>query len=290
MRALVIGVDGAIGAALAPALAADGWRVAGTSRRGRPGALPLDLMDVPDAVSLPAADAVFLCAAMTRQADCRDDPVRAARVNRDAPLRLAEAVAGRAGRLVFLSSSAVFDGRAPRRGAADPPCPLNDYGRMKAEAEAAVLATPGGTVVRLTKVLHGGLPLLRGWCEALRRGERIRAFADLAMAPVALEDAASALVRIGRAAVTAGEAGVFQISATKDITYLDAARHIARRLGLPPDRAEAASAAAAGIPLIDRPAATSLDSSRYARLFNAPPPDPFDVIDRVLGLNGRENG
>lgn len=284
MHALVLGIDGAIGGALAVTLVRRGWRVTGTSRRGGPAAadcerLPLDLADPAGWPALPRADAVFLCAAMTRQAACRDEPALAARVNRDAPLRLADKAAEGGGRLLFLSSSAVFDGRVPNRDADDPTCPLNEYGRLKAGAEAGVLARPGGTVVRLTKVLHAGLPLFRGWLDALRGGGTVRAFADLTMAPIALADAVDGLARIGES----GETGLFQLSAARDISYLDAAHHLARRLEVPAGRVEAAAAAGAGIPDSDRPAATSLDTSRFARLFDSPPPDPFDVIDRVFG-------
>lgn len=286
MRALVVGIDGSVGAALATALAADGWSVAGTSRRGRPDALPLDLAGgLGEADRLPAADAVFLCAAMTRQAECRADPVRAARINRDAPVRLARAAAGGGGRLILLSTSAVFDGRVPRRPAEDAPCPLNEYGRLKAEAEAGVLAE-GGTVVRLTKILHRGLPLFRDWSERLGRKEPVEAFADLFLAPIPLDHAVDGLIRIGRSAA----GGIFQLSATHDIAYAEAARHIARGLGVPEDLVRDATAAAAGIPAADRPASTSLDAGRAARLFNLPPPDPYGAIDRVYGLDSRENG
>lgn len=281
MRALIIGMDGAIGAALTAALIADGWDVAGTSRRGRADAVRLDLADLPgDLSALPAADVAFLCAAVTRQPDCRTDPDRAGRVNCDAPLRLAAAVAERGGRTVFLSSAAVFDGTRPARPADDPTCPLNDYGRMKAAAEAGVSATPGGVVVRLTKVLHPDLSLFSGWIAALRAGRTVEAFTDLMISPIALADVAAGLALIGRS----GEDGIFQLSGAADISYFTAARHIAARLGADPDLVRTASAAAAGIPSADRPAATSLDADRFTRLSGAPSPDPFDVIDRVFDL------
>jgi len=281
MRALVVGIDGIIGKGLAAALAGRGWTVIGTTRRGTPAALPLDLAALPAAVVLPPTNILFLCAAMTRQTDCRADAGLAALVNRDAPIRLARAAAEQGVRTVFLSSSAVFDGRKPWRPATDPPCPLNDYGRLKAEAEAGVLALPGGTVVRLTKVLHGDAPLFRGWIDALGHGKRIRAFTDLRMAPVGIDDAVRALVQVAEM----DEAGIFQVSGAHDIGYADAARHLARRLGHPAGRVKPVSAAD-GIPACDRPENTSLDTGRLVRSGHAPPPDPFEVIDRVFSLNG----
>ena len=285
MRALVVSVDGVIGAALADGLAARGWAVRATSRRGVPGAAALDLAALPDPPlppspwGAPSMETVFLCAAMSRQAACRADPAGAARVNRDAPTQLAQAAAAVGGRAVFLSSSAVFDGARPLRPADDPPCPLNDYGRLKAAAEAGVLHTPGGAVVRLTKVLHPAAPLFCGWRDALIGGGRIQAFSDLRLAPVALDQVVEALILVA----TSGQAGVFQISGAMDISYADAARHLARRLGLPADRVEAVSAAQAGVPACDRPTHTSMDASRLAALGYVPP-DPFAVLDRVFSL------
>jgi len=279
MRALVIGVDGGIGAALATALAAVGWEVAGTSRR--PGArIPLDLEALPDRLDLPRADACFLCAAMTRQADCRVQPDRSRRINVEAPARIAEAVVRTGGYVVLLSSNAVFDGSLPCRAADNPPCPANTYGRQKADAEAAVLALPDTAVLRLTKVLTPALPLFRGWIDGLRAGRPVDAFADMVLAPVALPDATAALMTMAAARAP----GIFQASAVADIAYADAARHLARRLGVTQALVHEVRAEVAGIPAAERPAATSLDAGRLAGLTGRPVPDAFAAIDRTYGF------
>lgn len=250
--------------------------------------MPLDLSALPDRPEtiLPDADVLFLCAAMTRQADCRSDPERAALVNRDAPLRLARMAAARGIRTVFLSSSAVFDGQRPHRRADERPSPLNEYGRLKAEAEAGILELSGGTVLRLTKVLHAGAPLFRAWIDALGRGEQVQAFADLMLAPITLEDAVAALLR----SAGTDESGIFQVSGAFDISYADAARHLARCLGRPAEAIREGSAAVSGIPACDRPLYTSLDTGRLTRLGQGIAPDPFAAIGRAFNLDGRLDG
>ncbi|HLN26062.1 MAG TPA: sugar nucleotide-binding protein [Patescibacteria group bacterium] len=277
-QALVVGIDSGIGGALAKALAVAGWRVLGSSRRGTAGMLPLDLAALPESLAGLRADVCFVCAAVTRQAECVADEAVAWRVNAEAPGRIAQAVAAAGGRTLLLSTNAVFDGRLACRAADAPPCPVNSYGRQKAEAERAVLATPGAAVLRLTKVLTPTLPLFRNWIAALRQGRAVTAFGDMVMAPVALDAVTAALVEIA----AMGADGIFQASATADISYAEACRHIARRLGIDPSLVKAVPAA--GVPASDRPLATSLDASRLADLTGRAVPAPLDVIDRVFGF------
>ncbi len=281
MRALVIGVDGGIGGALAAALETAGWHVSATSRRGTPGSLPLDLSDLDGIAALPAADVCYICAAATRQADCRADEAMSRTVNYEAPARIAEAVVQAGGQPVLLSTSAVFDGTVPRRSADAPTCPINTYGKHKAKAERAVLSLPGGTVLRMTKVMMPNLVLFADWIKALRGGRPVRAFNDLRLSPIAVDDVVAAL----RAIAERRAEGVFQISGSTDITYLDACLHIADRLGASRTLVEAARGADAGMPAEDRPANTTMDSRRLEALIPWTPPTPFEVLDVVFGLN-----
>ena len=280
-RALVIGADGVIGRALAARLVASGWSVTGTSRRGG-AALPLDLAaeNAAEAV-LPDADVAYFVAAISRFADCDAAPDLARLVNVTAPIAIAGRLAARGTRVILLSTSAVFDGLEPRVPADRSVSPATVYGHLKAEAEAVFLAFgDGAAVLRLTKVLHPDMPLMRRWVETLSAGGTVSAFSDMTLAPVTLGHAVDALVRV------AGDAsgGIYQASARSDISYFDAVRHIARRLGVGADRVVSARAADHGIPLAQRPPFSSLDTQRLDRLLCATAPDPFEVIDEVFGL------
>lgn len=231
---------------------------------------------------LPPAEVAFLCAARTSIAACRADPAGARRVNFAGPVALGRHLRARGARVVLLSSSAVFDGARPQRPADEPTCPTMDYGRDKADAERELL-TVGITVLRLSKVLFPGFPLFAGWIEALRAGREIAAFADHTLAPVALDDTVAVLAEL--AALPANRAsGVFQYTGTRDISYLEAARHIARQLGAAAELVRPASAAERGIPAAERPRHTSLDGSRLVAELGIAPPDPEDVLDRVFAL------
>src|SRR5439155_336892 len=130
-------------------------------------------------------------------------------------------------RVVLISTSAVYDGRSPNVPASRLPCPVTDYGRLKAEAEARFLSLGrAASVVRLTKVLEPNDPLIGGWITALASNGTVTAYSDLGLAPISMGETVAALLAVA----AAREGGIYQVSAANDIRYVEVARHLARRL------------------------------------------------------------
>lgn len=279
-RAIVVGADGAIGAILMNSLAGAGWTAYGTSRRPGQDRIALDLAAVPENLQLPQADVCFICAGMTNQAACQDNEAASRKVNVEGTTLIARTLIARGTHVVYLSSDSVFDGLSPNQSAASPTHPRNNYGRQKAEAERAILEMGNAAVLRMTKVLTAENALLRGWIDALRQGSAVTAFSDMVMAPIPASYVTALLLAIAERS----ERGIFQISATRDVTYLEAARHIARRLGAPPSLVCEGKAADRHIPLYARPAHTSLDSSRASALLRREMPGALDAIDQTFHL------
>ncbi len=289
-RALIFGSTGHIGRALAGRLAAAGVEIVGSARPGAadapdpcpgsrpdscsvppsalPSALPLDLSDEEAVrnVPLPPADVAFFCAGVTSLKACAADPGASRRVNVQAPILLRRRLATQGTRLVYLSSSSVFDGSRPLRETDEPTCPMTEYGRQKAEAEAALLApyaplasgAPGASggdvlVVRLTKVITPG-DLFDQWRKDLLAGKTIRPFSDMPVAPVSLEAAAAVLAELA----ATGASGIRHVSAPRDISYAEAARRLAERLGVSPDLVRPQTVAESGIALEHAPRCASL--------------------------------
>lgn len=144
-RALVVGGDARLGAALLTALAAPGiseHHPIATSRRpshaSEQGWFPLDLSD--NDLRLPTwSDVVYLVAAVTKVVDCDAHPQATWRVNADAPVTLALQAHREARHVIFISSDAVEK------------APAMNYSRQKAYAESMVLGM-GGTVVRPSRI------------------------------------------------------------------------------------------------------------------------------------------
>jgi dTDP-4-dehydrorhamnose reductase len=283
VRAIIVGIDGLIGRALADALLARGDTVFGTTRRPEqvaPGKVGLlDLARANASIEFPEADVAFFCAAITNLADCRMHPELAERVNFRKPVELAGELLRRGMRTVFLSTNAVFDGRTPAMSAEAVKAPNSFYGRLKSAAEDALLsAPPGATVVRLTKILVPTLPLLARWNGALRRGAPIEATTDHRISPLSLGHGVDALLAIA----DLGGTGVYQVSAKGDVSYEEIALKLAIRLGANSSLVVGRRAVDIGIPREDVMPFTSLDTSRLTALTGLAPPDAHEVVDRVL--------
>ncbi len=134
-------------------------------------------------------------------------------------------------------------------------------------------------ILRLAKVVSPGMPLLRTWAETLAKGEPIRAFSDMTMAPTPTAMVATAVARLMADRVP----GIFQFTGPCDVTYAEVGAHIAERLGAQASLVARVSAASAGMPTGATPANTTLDSSAVKERYGLSAPEPWDVIDVVVG-------
>jgi dTDP-4-dehydrorhamnose reductase len=277
---LIVGADGLIGRGLKARLEAVGVPTLGTTRRREmvgDSRVFLDLADDVDGWESPRHVAVaVLCAAVVKLGDCERDPAGTRRVNVEATVSLAQSLAASGVFVVYLSTNQVFDGIRPRPRGGEPVSPVTQYGRQKVEVEERVLSLANpGAVVRLTKVLQPGFPLFRQWAKDLAAGAPVEPFSDMVMAPVPLAFVAEVLAKV--AALRA--AGIVQVSADRDVTYADAARHIASRLGAAPSLVRPRPYAEAGLSASLAPGNTTLDTERLTRELQLEPPDVWSTID-----------
>lgn len=197
-------------------------------------------------------------------------------------IALAHRLTAQGTRVVYLSSNQVFDGHKPMRRADEPVCPLTEYGKQKATTERALLELgERASIVRLTKVLGPKPALLMGWKQALEAGQTITPFHDMHMAPVPLELVVETMIRIGQQNI----AGITQISGSQDITYTQAAHHLARRLGCDESLIKPISARQAGLHPDATPAHTTMDGATL-RALGLHPPAPWQTLDHAMNLPG----
>jgi dTDP-4-dehydrorhamnose reductase len=275
---LVVGGDAILGAAVVASLEACGRRVIATSRRRGPA--PLDLASDADTWPIPAGvTAACICAAVTSIEDCRRFPRAAEAVNVTGTTTLARRLVAAGVRVVFPSSSLVFDGTRPQPRPETPPSPVTAYGRLKAAAETELLALgPAVTVVRLSKVIHPGMSLFETWRQRLRAGLPIQPFTDLRFAPLDLRTAATALTL----ACSADVGGILQLSASEDLSYAEAARHLAAAVGYDAGLIRPASGQAAGLDPDQIVRHATLDSTRLEELTGLVPPAPWAALDPLV--------
>jgi len=166
-------------------------------------------------------------------------------------------------RLVHVSSDVIFDGTKPGPYTEeDPPSPITDYGRAKAEAEHIVRSVHPGALVVRTSLIYGGREPSRherlAWEAAEGRGG-MTFFEDELRTPVLVGELASALLELANR----DEEGILHVAGPDTVSRYEFAFLLAQAHGLPGERILRASLPGSDLA---RPANCALDSSRARAL------------------------
>ena len=279
MRCLIVGVDGSFGGALSRSLRNRGHEVVATTRRReRAGGLFLDL--AAPLPPLPQAEAVVICAAMTRLEECRRYPELAHRVNVEAPLEIGRAFTQAGARVLLLSTSAVFGCLAPQVEESSRPIPRSEYGRSKAEAESRLLELGSQvSVLRLTKVVAPNAGLQSEWIRHLGECRPVQAFDDCRFCPLTVAHVVDAITAV----VEGGQGGAYHLSGATDVSYAEAASFFAERIGVANQLIQPMRGVDSGLSDGELTRFTSLACGRLTRLTGFVPPAPLDVLQHVYG-------
>jgi dTDP-4-dehydrorhamnose reductase len=181
----------------------------------------------------------------------------------DGAAAVADAAAAVGARLVHVSSDVIFDGTKPGPYTEeDPPSPLTDYGRAKAEAEHAVRAAHPGALIVRTSLIYGGAKPSRHErlaCDAAEGRGGMTFFEDELRSPVLVGELASALLEL----VGRDEAGILHVAGPDTVSRYEFAFLLAQAHGLTGERILRSRLAGSGLV---RPANCALDSSRARAL------------------------
>lgn len=180
-------------------------------------------------------------------------------ITRDAPIAIAEWTAAHGTRFVQLSTDIVFDGELGRAYTeADPPNPVNAYGRAKAAMEAGVAAADPAAVIVRTSLLWGG-PGDGGPQVRLVQDPDMRFFTDEFRNPLDVACLAEACLElVERPEIT----GLLHVAGPERVDRLTFARALAPLAGVDPDSLRGGTGAA----MPGRPADVSLASSLASSL------------------------
>jgi dTDP-4-dehydrorhamnose reductase len=281
---LIIGGDSEIGAATARHLLKNGHTVVVTTRRPEYVTLNrpfLELSSIDGWEPPPHTRAACVCAAVSRLVDCERDPVGSARVNVAQTIALCERFIARGIYVLLLSTNQVFDGTTPHVLPDVPTSPVSEYGRQKAQTEAALktLITQGASagILRLARVVSPDMPILRNWISALSCSMPIRAFHDMTLAPTPIDTVAEAITRL----LGDQSSGIFQLTGPRDVSYESFGRRVALRVVGDETLVRADSALSEQPKGAARPH-TTLDSSLLQRRYGMTVPDPWIVLDEII--------
>jgi dTDP-4-dehydrorhamnose reductase len=236
-KVLVIGGTGLVGNALLRAWTARGLDVTAATYHCHASGdfLQLDMQDEarvrellekhrPAVVAVPAANPFVDY--------CELHPAETRKVNVDGTLNVARACRDLGARMIFYSSDYVYDGAKGVYTEEDATCPINEYGRQKAEAERGVLAADPRNLVIRTSGAYGWQWEPKNFVLQIRAklsaGQEMPVADDVRYNPTYVEN----LAEITAELVEAGAAGIFHVVGADEIARFEFASRAARAFGL----------------------------------------------------------
>jgi dTDP-4-dehydrorhamnose reductase len=273
MQILVTGASGMLGSHLLKELAGYGHHVAAWSGTadGSCHGVPLTKVDLTDLLGVRAAleranpEVIIHAAAVSSAAVVSRQVDHAWKVNVRGTEVLAAWARQNQRRIVFTSTDLVFDGARSWYREDDGTAPTLEYGRTKVAAEAHVLASQSGLVVRLSllygSTITGQLAYFDQAIADLRAGEPRTFFEDEYRTAIHYVTAASILIRLADSNAT----GIVHAGGPERVSRFELMQRAAVALGMPASLVQANRRADAPS-LEPRPADVSLDSSRLRSL------------------------
>jgi len=183
----------------------------------------IDLNNTDTFQNLKTYKSAIICAAITDIEECEKNPNRTRKINVEGTVELVKQFSRKGTHILFLSSNQVFDGRNPMQKPNAPRSPITEYGRQKVEVETFIENLSNACILRMTKVIHPGLKILRKWEKSLFEGQPILAFTDLSVSPISINDVIKKIDLLVRKKAN----GIFQISGGSDISYFQFAKEFA---------------------------------------------------------------
>ncbi|MCC6723315.1 MAG: NAD(P)-dependent oxidoreductase [Saprospiraceae bacterium] len=226
-KLLITGASGFLGWHLCRH-APDGWNIVGTYHGNASGlfpktpALQLDLQDKDamwQAMKSQKPDAVLHLAAASNPAHCEANKAESRELNVEATMNLAEFCAELRSKLVFTSSSQVYDGLQALNEEAPTPSPQNEYGKQKLEAEQRVQEIlPEAAILRVAVMFGMAGPgtnnFLQQWLSAWQQGKEVTAFYDEIRSFLSGRSAAAGVFKV----LEKGAEGVFNLGGASAIS------------------------------------------------------------------------
>jgi dTDP-4-dehydrorhamnose reductase len=291
-KVMVIGGTGLVGNALLRAWTAAGAQVSAATYHSHAsgGFLQLDMRDMARVTALLTAhrpSVVAVPAANPFVDYCELHPEETRRVNVDGTLNVARACRDLGARMIFYSSDYVFDGVKGTYTEEDVPCPINEYGRQKAEAERGVLAADPRNLVIRTSGAYGWQWEPKNFVLQVRNnlseGKPMRVAAGVRYNPTYVEN----LADITAALVAAGAGGIFHAVGAEEIARDEFARRAARAFGLDDSLILTVPAGEFKAPAA-RPKESSLITEKVQRLLpSCPPVGVQSGLERMLAMESR---
>lgn len=203
MKHLIIGANSLIGSALINHIGLD--NCIGLTRKELDLAKPISTWPKIDNIK-----STIICAGITSQKECRDNPKETSFINVTQTLNVADWFG--VSFVIFLSSHSVFD-------------ITSEYGRQKQQAEHGLLQTRYCAIVRLTDVIHANRQPFKQWKEQLDIGSIVHPFKYLNCSPLSLSCVVKAIATLADKQLP----GIWELSGAYEISYVQIAQLLSKQ-------------------------------------------------------------
>ncbi|TQE84053.1 sugar nucleotide-binding protein [Leptospira noguchii] len=226
-------------------------------------------------------DYVFFCAGISSVKACKENPGLAYKVNVEHTVALIERLIEFGSKIIFFSTSLVFNGLNFNPKESDTVSPECEYGHLKCETEKKILNFGDSvSIVRLSKVVHKVFPLFDKWRQHLSLNEKINVFDNYSISPISIEYLVHAMSEL----LKNWTSGVLHLSSSDEITYFEIAKSIAKSSGFKESLIVPQAAKASDIFLDYIPRHVSLDMNYTANALNITIPSFYDALSFYNGL------
>jgi dTDP-4-dehydrorhamnose reductase len=209
--------------------------------------------------------------------EAEHDAERCFRENSEGAAILAAQCARTGSVFLTFSSDLVFDGsKTSPYVESDSPCPLNVYGKTKAEAESRVLdLLPSSLIIRTSAFFSpwDEYNFVHFALRTIAEGQRFRAAADAVVSPTYVPD----LVEGALDLLIDEECGIFHLANQGEVSWAEFAAMAARHCGLSTEMIEPVTSAELNLPAA-RPMYSALRSERAWIM-----PSLESALDRFAG-------
>ncbi len=283
MRYLVVGGDSLIGMQIVQLLQTSGEEVVITTRRCERISSDCIYLDLSEPVSrweIPSNIRVaFLCAAATSQTFCTYFPDVSRKINTTNISILAKRLVASGAFVIFPSTNLVLSGERPFQSADSKLAPRTEYGKQKADAEAVIRTMEEKVaIIRLSKVFGKDNQLISEWADQLLAGKVIRPIKDMYLSPICLDFVSDLFVEIG----TRQLSGLWQVSASQDISYTTLAGALAKTLSVDQSLLDPWTAQESKMPSHWLPRHTTMDATRMNTELDRETPSAWDAVKKIL--------
>ncbi len=221
MRILITGGSGLLGANLSKDFSKENevYSAYGKNRFSMQNVktFPLNILEkskVEEAIRETSPDFIIHAAALTNMKYCEENKKEAYGINVKGTRNVAEAAGKYGKKVIYISTSFVFDGKKGNYSETDNPKPISHYAETKLQGEKEALKQKENIVVR-TDIYGWNLQNKESFAEwvinSLRRKERINVYSDIYFSPILVNYLSDVFLKMHKK----GLAGIYNIASER---------------------------------------------------------------------------